>query len=51
MTVSGPSIEDEQWVEAIAYMFDGRTPEFTNEREKTGFALKIAEIKRWTGTI
>ena len=51
MTVSGPSREDEQWVEAIAYMFDGRTPEFTNEREKTGFALKTAEIKRWIGTI
>ena len=51
MTVSGPSREDEQWVESIAYMFDGRTPEFTNEREKTGFALKTAEIKRWTGTI
>ena len=51
MTVSGPSREDEQWVEAIAYMFDGRTPEFTNEQEKTGFALKTAEIKRWTGMI
>ena len=51
MTVSGPSREDEQWIEAIAYMFDGRTPEFTNELEKTDFALKTAEIKRWTGTI
>ena len=51
MTVYGPSREDEQWVESIAYMFDGRTPEFTKEREKTGFALKTAEIKRWTGTI
>ena len=51
VTVSGPSREDEQWFEAIAYMFDGRTPELTNEREKTGFALKTAEIKRWTGTI
>ena len=51
MIVFGPSREDEQWVKAIAYLFDGRTPEFTNEREKTGFALKTAEIKRWTGTI
>ena len=48
---SGPSREDEQWVEAIAYIFDGRKPKFTNVREKTGFALKTAEIKRWTGTI
>ena len=51
ITVSGPSREDEQWVEAIAYMFDGRTPEFTNKRGKTSFALKTAEIKRWTVTI
>ena len=51
MTVSGPSREDEQWVEAIAYIFDDRTPKFTNERQKTDFALKNAEIKRWTGTI
>ena len=51
MTVSGPSRDDEQWIEAIAYMFDGRKPEFTNELKKTDFALKTAEIKRWTGTI
>ena len=51
MTISESSREDEQWIEAIVYMFDGRTPEFTNELEKTDFALKTAEIKRWTGTI
>ena len=50
MTVSGPSREDEQWIEAFVYIFC-RTPEFTNEWEKTGFGLKTSEIKRWTSTI
>ena len=51
MTVPGPSKEYKQWVQAIVYMIDSMRPEFANEREKTGFALKTDEIKRWTGTV
>ena len=40
--------EEENWEDAWAYIIKKTTPDFSSESEKTDFAWRIAEIKRWS---
>ena len=44
-----PYTSEQLHQDAWEYIFTGKAPKFNNQEDKTAFALKVADLKMWTG--
>ena len=44
-----PYTSEQLHQDAWEYIFTGKAPKFDNPEDKTAFALKVADLKMWTG--
>ena len=44
-----PYTSEQLHQDARQYIFTGKAPKFDNPEDKTAFALKVADLKMWTG--
>ena len=45
-----PYTSEQLHQDAWEYIFSGKAPKFDNPEDKTAFALKVADLKMWSGS-